>query len=174
VHLGTPKTGTTFLQEVMWHHRAVLAAHGVHYPGRVPEAHFQAAVDLQGVDFNGWHDSAAEGAWERMVDEVRGLSGTVVLSHELLGEASAERARRALDDLSFADVELVLTLRDLGRQIPAAWQEDLKNRHSMSFEDFAAAVRPDNGVGAWYGDEFWRRQDAPRLLGRWAVDLPVE
>lgn len=174
MHLGTPKTGTTFLQEVMWHHREVLAAHGVHYPGRAPEAHFQAAVDLQGVDFNDWHDHAAEGAWERMVDEVRGLAGTVVLSHELFGEVSAERARRALDDLSFADVELVLTLRDLGRQIPAAWQEDLKNRHYMSFEDFAAAVSPDNDVGAWYGDEFWRRQDVPRLLGRWAVDLPVE
>ena len=174
LHLGTPKTGTTFLQEVMWHHRGELAAHGVHYPGDFPEAHFQAAVDLQGVDFNDWHDDAGEGAWERMVARVRRLSGTVVLSHELIGEASAERARKALDDLSFADVELVLTVRDLGRQIPAAWQEDLKNRHYMSFEEFALAVCPDNDVGAWYGNEFWRRQDVPKLLGRWAVDLPAD
>ena len=174
LHLGTPKTGTTFLQEVMWHHRAELAAQGVHYPGGFPEAHFQAAVDLQGVDFNDWHDDAGEGAWDRMVEQVRRLSGTVVLSHELFGEASADRARRALDDLSFADVELVLTLRDLGRQIPAAWQEDLKNRHYMSFEEFAAAVCPDNDVGAWYGNEFWRRQDVPPLLDRWAVDLPAD
>lgn len=174
LHLGTPKTGTTFLQEVMWHHRSELAAHGVHYPGGFAEAHFQAAVDLQGVDFNDWHDDAGEGSWKRMVEQVRRLSGTVVLSHELFGEASAERARMALDDLSFADVELVLTLRDLGRQIPAAWQEDLKNRHYMSFEEFAAAVCPDNDVGAWYGNEFWRRQDVPQLLARWTPGLPPD
>ena len=174
LHLGTPKTGTTFLQEVMWHHRDQLAAHGVHYPGSFPEAHFQAAVDLQGVDFNDWHDDAGEGSWKRMVERVRGLSGTVVLSHELFGEASEERARMALEDLSFADVELVLTLRDLGRQIPAAWQEDLKNRHYMSFEEFAAAVCPDNDVGAWYGNEFWRRQDVPKLLARWTPGLPPD
>ena len=174
LHLGTPKTGTTFLQEVMWHHRDVLAERGVHYPGGFAESHFQAAVDLQGVDFNDWHDDAGEGAWERMVEQVRRLSGTVVLSHELFGEVSAERARRALDDLSFADVELVLTLRDLGRQIPASWQEDLKNRHYMSFEEYAAAVCPDNDVAAWYGNEFWRRQDVPKLLARWTPDLPRE
>lgn len=173
LHLGTPKTGTTFLQEVMWHHRAALAAHGVHYPGGFPEAQFQAAVDLQGVDFNDWHDDAAEGAWARMVEQIRRLTGTVVLSHELFGECSEERARRALQDLSFADVELVLTLRDLGRQIPAAWQEDLKNRHYMSFEEFVAAVCPDNEVRAWYGNEFWRRQDVPKLLARWAGSLPA-
>jgi hypothetical protein len=174
LHLGTPKTGTTFLQEVMWHHRAELAARRIHYPGGFPEAHFQAAVDLQGVDFNDWHDDAGEGAWGRMVDKVRRLSGTVVLSHELLGEVSADRAEQAMRDLAFADVELVLTLRDLGRQIPAAWQEDLKNRHYMSFEEFAAAVCPDNDVGAWYGNEFWRRQDVPKLLARWAPHVPPD
>jgi hypothetical protein len=158
----------------MWHSREALAEHGVHYPGGFPEAHFQAAVDLQGIDFNDWHDDQAEGAWARMVEQVRGLSGTVVLSHELFGEASRERAQQALRDLAFADVELVLTLRDLGRQIPAAWQEDLKNRHYMSFEEFAAAVCPDNDIGAWYGNEFWRRQDVPKLLARWATDLPVD
>lgn len=134
-----PEDGHHVLQEAMWHHRAELAAHGVHYPGGFPEAHFQAAVDLQGVDFNDWHDEEAEGAWARMAEQVRGLSGTVVLSHELFGKCSAERARRALQDLAFADVELILTLRDSG-PIPVAWQEDLKNRHYMSFEEFAATV----------------------------------
>ncbi len=174
LHIGAPKTGTTFLQELMWHHRHALAAHGVHYPGRHPELHFEAAIDLQGVDFNDWHNPAAEGAWGRLVDELRGLRGTAVVSHELYGDASEEVVDRALADLAFADVEIVLTLRDLARQLPAAWQEDLKNRHYMSFEEFAAAARPDNDVGAWYGDEFWRRQDVHRVLLRWTRNLPTD
>ena len=174
LHIGAPKTGTTFLQELMWHHRHRLAACGVHYPGEIPEAHFDAAIDLQGVDFNDWHNDRAEGAWDRLVEELRGLSGTAVVSHELFGDASEEVVDRALGDLSFADVELVLTLRDLARQIPAAWQEDLKNRHYMSFEEYAAAVRPDNDVGAWYGNEFWRRQDVPQVLQRWTRHLPTD
>jgi hypothetical protein len=80
LHIGTPKTGTTFLQELMWHHRQALAAHGVHYPGATPQAQFDAAIDLQGVDFNDWHNPLGEGAWPALVEQTRRLSGTVVLS----------------------------------------------------------------------------------------------
>jgi hypothetical protein len=174
LHIGTPKTGTTYLQELMWYHRSALRAHGVHYPADIPETHFQAALDLQGTRFNETPDPAVPGAWGRLVRAVRSLQGTVVISHELLGDASAETAARALADLSFANVELVVTLRDLGRQITASWQEDLTNRHYMTFEEYAATVRPGSGVAAWYGDEFWLRQDVPRVLGRWAVGLPPD
>ena len=33
LHIGEPKTGTTFLQQVMWSNRAELAAQGVVLPG---------------------------------------------------------------------------------------------------------------------------------------------
>jgi hypothetical protein len=101
LHLGTPKTGTTFLQEVMWHHRDALAAQRVHYPGGFPEAHFQAAVDLQGVDFNDWHDDAGEGAWKRMDEQVRApVPAPTSCPTSCIGEASQERAQMALADLS--------------------------------------------------------------------------
>ena len=174
LHLGTPKTGTTYLQELLWHHREVLAAHGLHYPGAVPEAHFLAATDLQHVPFNDHEDAAAAGAWERLVEQVRGLSGTVVLSHELFGDASPEQAQRALRELSFTDVHLVVTARDLARQLPAAWQEDLKNRHHWTFARYLTAVRPGTGVRTWFGELFWHRQDVPRVLDRWARTLPPE
>ena len=174
LHLGTPKTGTTYVQELLWHHREVLAGHGVHYPGAVPEAHFLAATDLQHVPFNDHADAAAEGAWRRLVEQVRRLEGTVVLSHELFGDASAEQAERALRDLAPAEVHLVVTARDLARQVPAAWQEDLKNRHHWGFAGYLTAVRPGTGVRTWFGELFWHRQDVPRVLERWARDLPAE
>jgi hypothetical protein len=91
-----PEDGHHVLQEAMWHHRAELAAHGVHYPGGFPEAHFQAAVDLQGVDFNDWHDEEAEGAWARMAEQVRGPEEPPL--HELRGvrggDLPGQRRRR--------------------------------------------------------------------------------
>ncbi|MFN2522976.1 MAG: hypothetical protein ABR614_06665 [Mycobacteriales bacterium] len=173
-HIGSPKTGTTFLQELMWHHRDELRGAGVLYSSLFPEANFRAAVDLVGEYFNGWHDPLVDGAWDRLVTTLRRTrTHTAVISHELFSGASEEIAARALADLSFANVELVVTLRDLDRQIAASWQEDLKNAHFMSFEEYAQAVCPDNDIGDWYGDEFWRRQDVPRVLRRWARDLPA-
>ena len=43
-----------------------------------------------------------------------------------------------MQDLSFAEVHVVCTARDLARQIPAVWQEDVKNRHVVTFADFVA------------------------------------
>ena len=39
LHIGAPKTGTTYLQEVLFTNRARLAEHGVLYPGESRTAH---------------------------------------------------------------------------------------------------------------------------------------
>jgi hypothetical protein len=39
LHIGEPKTGTTFLQQVMWGNRAELAARGVALPGHHAQDH---------------------------------------------------------------------------------------------------------------------------------------
>src|SRR5260370_11658881 len=49
VHIGEPKTGTTFLQQVMWSNRAELAAQGVVLPGHHPQDHYRASQDLRGI-----------------------------------------------------------------------------------------------------------------------------
>ena len=46
LHIGAPKTGTTFLQDVMWHHREQLADAGVRFSRRRYGDHFQASLDL--------------------------------------------------------------------------------------------------------------------------------
>jgi hypothetical protein len=50
VHIGEPKTGTTFLQQVMWSNRAELAAQGVVLPGHHPQDHFSASQDLRVIE----------------------------------------------------------------------------------------------------------------------------
>ena len=49
LHIGEPKTGTTFVQQVMWGNRAWLAAQGVVLPGYSHRDHSRASRDLRGA-----------------------------------------------------------------------------------------------------------------------------
>lgn len=176
LHAGASKTGTTFLQEVLWLNRDTLRRSGTLYPGLSPDAHFRAATDLCGADFQEHADPLAAGAWQRLVDQARAWGGSVVLSHELLSMADGQVARRALRDLSFAEVHLVCTVRDLARQIPASWQEDVKNRQVLTFTEYLAQLRAVPHRPAHYLAElFWRLQDTPAMLRTWTgAGVPAE
>lgn len=182
LHVGTPKSGTTYLQELLWQSRAELAEVGVSVPGESMVDHFHAAVELSAGDFHGWRDPAVSGAWGRLVEAARLHEDTTVISHELFGDLSQDAAAQAVADLDFAEVHVVVTCRDLIRQLPAVWQEDLKNRWYLPFADFLEVVRHDTSrpdvMRPWargeegHGEAFWRRQDIAAVLGRWGASLP--
>ncbi|HWC82721.1 MAG TPA: hypothetical protein VG756_22440 [Pseudonocardiaceae bacterium] len=172
LHIGLPKTGTTYLQEVLWHNRSTAAAAGLLYPGYVHSAHFQASIDLQPGHYPDWHEPLVAGAWDRLAEQVRAWPGTSVISSELLATATEEQIDRALNSLSSAEVHIVCTARDLARQIPSMWQENVRNRHVEGFAEFLAAIRGEQDSPLH--DLFWRYQDLPRVLGRWAARVPAD
>lgn len=175
LHVGSPKTGTTYLQEVLWNNREDLRRAGVLYPGDRPEAHFHAAMDLQGTQFQEDHfDTEVPSAWNDLVRRAREWHGTVVISHELFCTADPAEVDRALADLGFAEVHLVCTARDLARQLPAVWQEDVKNRHTLGFAEFAAGVRGDTDSPHFLSELFWARQDLPAVLAKWSRAIPPD
>ncbi|HZZ50503.1 MAG TPA: hypothetical protein VFE65_26730 [Pseudonocardia sp.] len=167
LHVGAAKTGTSYLQAVLWENRDELRRRGLLYPGLSSDAHFRAATDLQGQNFQEHIDPIAVGAWSRLVAQARSWGGSVVLSHELFGTANEAAIERALTDLSFGDVHLLYTARDLARQIPAAWQEDVKNRQLLTFTDFLAELR-EHSPNHFLAKLFWQLQDAPGVLAMWA------
>lgn len=167
-HIGAPKTGTTFLQRIMWQNRDRLADAGVLYPGESFGAHVQAAFDLRNAAFHGYRDPDVPGAWAAFVEAARAWRGSVIFSQELFSPATASQVDRAMDDLSFAEVHLVYTARELTRQIPAAWQEDIKNRFTPTLEEFVAALRHKDRDHQGLGRMFWRMQDASEVLQRWS------
>ena len=75
---------------------------------------------------------------------------------------------------SFPDreVHVVLTARDLGRQIPAEWQEQIKHRGGRDYAAFIRALHrnyPRTDWTMW----FWRVQHLPRILSRWGAGPAV-
>ncbi|MUN42027.1 hypothetical protein [Actinomadura litoris] len=174
LHVGAAKSGTTYLQNVLWHNRERLRGDGLLYPGGDSASHVRAAFDLRETFFGGAADLSVRGAWPALVEEARAWHGDVILSQELFAPATQEEVARALADLGFLDVHVVFTARDLARQIPAHWQEDVKNRFTTSFPDFVAALRHRNWQGIDSARLFWGLQDPVAVLERWGASLPPD
>lgn len=171
IHVGAPKTGTTFIEQVLYHHRQELANHGVLYPADYYDEHYLAAVDLQDLAFNDEHRPEAEGHWEKVAFRARGWPGISIISHDVFAGATAEHARRAIESLEPADVHIVYTARDLARQLPSHWQEDVKHGEVGSFNSWLdACLRRDDS--RWNLRWFWAVEDIPDVLTRWASTLP--
>lgn len=165
LHVGTPKTATTYLQDVLFRNRDLLARHDVHYPCDTFDAQFRAALDLLRREWGGLEDQVV-GEWDALAARVRAITtGTVIVSNEILAGATREQAARAIADLG-GDVELVITARDLMRQIPAEWQETVKHFSTETYDEFLAAIRSREGRTA---DLFWGVQDLPGIVERWRV-----
>jgi hypothetical protein len=173
LHVGTPKTGTSYLQDVLFRNREVLAEAGIAYPATRHDSHFLAALDLMQLPWGGLQAEAI-GAWDELAAQVRDHDGTAIISHEILATASRAQIGRALESLGHGDgaeVHLVLSVRDLVRQIPAEWQENVKHRAQLSYGAFLDQITdPERAgrIGAW----FWSVQEIPEILDRWGQDLP--
>lgn len=171
LHIGAPKTGTTYLQDRLARNVETLSEHGVTVPSRgrgvaADLFHFRAALDLLGEDWGG-PPGHAVGAWDQMLQQVRRATGTVVISHEILAPARPEKITRAMNDLADCEVHIVYSARDLGRQLPAAWQESIKQGRRWTFKRFLSKV--DTGHN-W----FHRALDLPHVLNNWSSKLPPE
>jgi hypothetical protein len=171
LHIGAPKTGTTYLQDRLALNSRSLADHGVHFPSSSPLVspslfHFRAALDLLGQDWGG-PAGHAEGSWDVMVRRARRRSGAVLISHEILAPAPAEAIARARRDLEGFEVHIVYTARDLARQIPASWQESVKQGRKWSYRRYLD--RLEHGK-PW----FYRALDLPSVLTSWGAGLPPE
>jgi hypothetical protein len=176
LHIGEPKTGTTFLQQVMWRNRAELAAQGVVLPGHHPQDHFRASQDLRGIQKLPSDPTGSwTGEWEILARQALQAPQAAVISHELFAAADAEQAGRAVRSLRPAQVHVVITVRDIATLLPAEWQETVKHRNSRGWEDWLADVidtesaNPDRRQ--WW---FWRVHDTMAILRLWAQHVPAE
>jgi len=171
LHIGAPKTGTTYLQDRLTRNAKSLAGHGVHFPTRSPLVspalfQFRAALDLLGQDWGG-APGHATGSWDALVRRIRRRSGSVIVSHEILAPASPEDVAKAMSDLAGSEVHVVYSARDLARQLPAAWQESIKQGRKWSYRRFLN--------GAERGESwFYKAFDLPTVLRTWGADLPPE
>lgn len=169
MHIGAPKSGTSYLQDRFRVNEELLAEQGLSYPVTRSGNHFEAALDLIERPWAGELERA-RGQWDALVAEAAKAKGDVLISHEILGAATPEQIQRASTSFAGDEWHVVYTARDLGRQLPAEWQEMVKHRSHLRFADFMGKVTksPPAESDFW----FWRVQSLPDVLTRWGAHTP--
>jgi hypothetical protein len=163
LHVGLPKSGTSYLQQLLSTNRARLADVGLLFPGRNWQDQVLAVRDVRKMDAG----RVAAGAWPRLVETIAAWPTTSIVSMEWLCAASPEEIRRIVADLAPAQVEVVFTVRDLGRTLPAAWQEFMQGRLSWEWKDFLEGVRSGDPTISGPAKAFWAQQDLGGMIERW-------
>jgi hypothetical protein len=171
LHVGAPKTGTTYLQDRLAVNRSQLSRHGIHYPLALHASHFRPALDILQMPWGGLQEKV-DGEWDGLMQRVRHHNGSVIVSHEILAAAKPSQVKRAMAGLEGSEVHLVYSARDLARQIPAEWQEGIKHQRKQSFAAYLTRVQSArrSKPSMW----FWRVQSLPDVLSRWSRGLPPE
>lgn len=167
LHVGVPKSGTTFLQATLAGNREQLAHDGVLYPASNGEVMFRSALDVRG-NHAAWGRSLedVQGTWERLCRRAQEHDGTTLISHELFAAASTEQIETAVGRLAGLEVQIVVTARDPARQVVAEWQEGVKHGRTWTFAQFVEAALGDRDHP--YTRRFAAAQDLPAVLGRWS------
>lgn len=176
VHIGEPKTGTSFLQHALWSNRAQLAAQGVVLPGYSYGGHARASQDLREVRWQpGDPADPWTGEWDVLTGQALRAGGAAVISNELLVACNPPQADRAVRSLLPAEVHIVLTVRDFATLLPAEWQETVKTRSPVPWEQWLdkvidAAPAPDRRRRM----RFWTMHDTLAILRLWSRDIPSD
>ncbi|CAA9365396.1 MAG: hypothetical protein AVDCRST_MAG72-2669 [uncultured Nocardioidaceae bacterium] len=177
LHVGLPKTGTSYLQDIFAQSRAALADQGVSMLLGSTADTFHLALSVLDELSPEMDPPRAFRALDRFREALAGLSSpTALLSQELLGAAQPHQAARLLDALGGYQPHVVVTARDLARYIPSAWQQQVKQRGLTSYEQYLGDFT-DPAKGAHYPAydligvlERWRECVAPDRIH--VVTLP--
>lgn len=171
LHVGAPKTGTTYLQDILWGSADPLREQGFRLPLRSIDDHFFLTLALRDRLDPAMDPPRALDILERLRRDL-GKPGAenLLISHELLAPVEPRRIDELMDMLSDFEVHVVVTARDLARQLPAEWQQHIKTRAAFTYERFLRQVVERDEESR----HFWSVQDAADVAARWGRGLPPE
>lgn len=165
LHVGLMKTGTSYIQTVLQQNQQHLQAAG-----------FSFLANSFGRQSRAVREALQRGPskgsvrWRRLGRAAVADERTSIVSMEFLSFAGDRTAQRIIDALEGAEVDVVLTLRDGLRVLPAQWQTYCRNQGTSAWSDYlvevARAPRPGREPTRAY-KTFHRAQDGLGVLERW-------
>lgn len=174
VHVGLPKTGTSYLQSVVWANLDELRSQGLVVapdPAGLPskaQTSGQLMLAVRDRLVPGHDPESADDVLDRFAAEVAAAGeADVLLTQEQLAGCRRSQVRALFERLGEREIHVLVTARALSRQVPSAWQERVKTRSTTPYADFVAAARDRTAPARG----FWRNQDLPAVLARWGETL---
>lgn len=143
LHIGPPKTATTYLQRVLELNAGGLREQGVAVIND-QVALRDAASELIGRTA---HPSTPlrPGSWASLRNQIIAEKLDVVMSCERFSLLLAPHARTIIESLPEADVHVLVTLRDAAAHLPSRWQERVKNGGTETWTEFCGMIADDPG-----------------------------
>jgi hypothetical protein len=171
LHIGPQKTGSTAIQESLHNAREQLAELGVYYPGPYRRP-IEAGWAVLGAPL-GRPEPRIE-SWNTLVAGLRASTlPRRILSNEDLSRGSDAVVERIVRDVGADDIHLLYVARRFDQLLPSHWQERLKARMTMSFEDFLHAVL-EGDPRSWEWRLMWECQFPDQVLASWGRFVPPE
>ena len=185
LHIGTQKSGTTYLQRVLELLAVKLRDQGVLYPIRLVGKkgiynHDPASYGLLGREHYPWvpqvRVDAERPAWDVLVKKIREWPETAIVSGEAISVVRQIGAEQLVSSLNVADTHIIITARDLGRVIPSSWQQHIRNGRSSKISAYIQTLANkrrgdlDADEALWESDPdltFWRAYAIGSLVKRW-------
>lgn len=171
VHIGLQKTGTSYLQAQMLGNGAELAAQGLDLVPPTKREAFELMLMVRDRYHRGRDPDTVADALPRFAAQLDRAPGSrALLSQESLAGARPAQVKRFLAACSDREVHVVATVRDLARQVPSAWQQDLKAGRTTGYGRYLRRLQRMERKGS--GSHPWVHLDPPAVLARWAGVLP--
>jgi len=169
LHVGLPKTGTTYLQDCLWNNKQELAELGVLLPGRHRRRHLLASLDLRDDPKLARRAGDVDTPWQDLVDEAADWESDVVISHEFFASAAPEHVKRGVDSFPGAEFHVIVTARAMVGLGVSRWQEWVKNGGQLGIDSYPP--RSDYDPTDEWG---WGSFDLADILNRWGSVVPHE
>ena len=164
LHIGPPKTGTTYIQSILWHNQERLAAQGVGLPLR-RRGQFFACSELLDTEFAA-DPRAQKWSWAKLVEAVAAIDDVALVSEEALARATPDDVARAVASLAPAEVHVVVTARDLPGLIPSVWQQNVRYRYGYPFADYVRMLSVQDH------HPFWQIKEPAGVMRQWGGSVP--
>jgi len=180
LHIGAMKTGTTYLQNLVYANRDQLTAAGLVIPGETWGRQVRGVQDVMRLGRRDRHiRRMSEGAWQELLEQALSKPDNVsLISVEFLSFAGRRKVHSILESLRGADVRMILTVRDMATSLPSQWQTLVHNGGTPTWQEFLTAIpepttRPLPFVGRVHPlvAEFHRTQNVARMLAAWTPEL---
>jgi hypothetical protein len=171
LHIGTMKSGTSYIQGMLSRNRAALRSDGVLFPGEKWTEQVDATRQVLG-GAGAARSNIEAGTWTRMAKQMTAWPGrSSIMSMELLSFAEPDKVGEIAESLEPAEVHAIITVRDLARVIPSAWQESTQNRQTWTWPDYVASLTGESDVEPLAFKRFWKQHDVAAIAASWAAVL---
>jgi hypothetical protein len=168
LHIGTMKSGTSFVQSALMGNEPALADAGYVYLGKT----FAKQSRAVRIELSKDPDRRGKRLWRGLIEEARLHPGKAgVISMEFLSFARGRQLDALLEPLAGLEVQVVLTVRDQFRAIPAQWQTFVRNFGTDDWESYLRLIeapRLGRGRDSRAFMTFHRAQDLVPMLERWS------